>query len=79
MCFYDIEKNCIMDLVLGGRARIRMPECRLETVAQTVPTRQECLVSDVPSDVTAWWRGCAITRISSVPWARLVARKTGAI
>ena len=53
-CFDDIRKNCIMDFSAWGTCpRVRTPTCSLETFAQTLPTRQECLVSDVPSGTVA--------------------------
>ena len=53
-CFDDIRKNCITDFSTWGTcSRVRTPECSLETFAQTLPTRQECLVSDVPSGAVA--------------------------
>ena len=39
----------------GTCSRVRTPECSLETL----PTRQEGLISDVPSGVVAQLRGCA--------------------
>ena len=73
-CFHDIGQNCIMDLSTGGTGpRVRTPHCSLETVAQTVLTRQRCRVPDVPSGkVTVAWLSC-------VPRARVVARRTVAI
>ena len=46
----------------GTCPRVRTPDGSLETVAHTLPTRQECLVSDVPSGAVAQLRGCAWMR-----------------
>ena len=62
-CFKDIINNCIMDFSAWGTCpRVRMPVCSLETFAQTLPTRQECLVSDVPSGAVSQLCGCAQMR-----------------
>ena len=59
-CFDDIGMNCIMHFNTWGTCpRVRTPQCSLETVAQTLPTRQECLVPDVPSGAVAQLCGCA--------------------
>ena len=75
--FDDIGHNCIMDISVWGTCpRVRTPVCSQETFAQTLPTRHECLVSEVPCAVV---RRCAFAPKSSVPRARLVGRVTGAI
>ena len=65
-CFHDIGKNCIMD-----SSAWETSECRLETFTQTLPTRQECLVSDVPSGAVAQLRGCARMRGCTKDWCYL--------
>ena len=64
-CFDDLGNNCIMDFSTWGTCpRVRAPDCSLETFAQTLPTRQKCLVSDVPSGVVnAVARWCADVRL----------------
>ena len=60
--FDDIGRNCIMDFSARGTCpRVRTPECGLKTFAQTLPTRQECLVHEVPSGAVA--RLCADARL----------------
>ena len=66
-CSDDIGRNCIMDFSAGGTCpRVRTPGCGLKTFAQTLPTRQECLVNEKSSGGgvarmrgCAWMRGCA--------------------
>ena len=58
-CFDDIGNNCIMNISAWGTCpRVRTSICSPETFAQTLPTQQECLVSDVPSGAVAQLRGC---------------------
>ena len=62
-CFDDIGNNCIMDFNAWGTCpQVRTPGCSLETCARTLPTRQECLGSDVPSGTVAQLRGCTQMR-----------------
>ena len=59
--FGDVGRNCTMDFSARRTCpRVRTPECGLNMLARTLPTRQECLVHEVPSGAVA--RGCAVAR-----------------
>ena len=76
--FGDVSRNCTMDVSARRTCpRVRTPECGLKTFAQTLPTRQECLVHDVLSSAVA--RLCAVARKNPPTRARLLAWKIWAI
>ena len=95
MCWYhyvcvdfgDVGRNCAMDFSARMMCpRFRIPECGLQTFAQTLPAlpvRQEWLVHEVLAGAEGFSgavvRGCAVARKIPLAWARWSARKIGAI